>query len=128
VTVDGTPTAEFTDLATNRGRVTGWHQVFPAGSRLARAEASVRAALPADARQVASWRGSFAVGGRHCEFVDYQSVSLASQLGSAVPTSSEGDIGVKFYEATSHGPGTSGIATVNSAQVSAEPFTQGEPC
>jgi len=126
--VNGTSTAQFTDVTTTDGKVTGWHQVFGAGSRLAQAEAAVRAALPTDARQTGSWRGTFSGGGGFCEFVSYQSASQGSQLGTAVPSTSESNIGAKFYEETSHGSGAASIATVNSAQISAKPYTQGEPC
>lgn len=127
ITVNGTSTAQFTHVTTTDGKVTGWHQVFPAGSRLARAEAAVRTVLPTDARQTASWRGTFA-GGGFCEFVNYQSVSLASKLGTAAPAPSEANIGAKLYEETSHGPGAASIATPNSAQVGAKPYTQGQSC
>ena len=128
IPIDGTTTAEYTDVTTHQGRVVGWHQVFPAGSRLARAEAAVRTALPTDARQTASWRGADAGGGGFCEVVNYQSASLASVLGTGAPTSSGGAIGAEFYERTSHGAGSPSIATVNAATVQSAPFTQGEPC
>ena len=90
--------------------------------------AAVRGSLPADARQTASWRGSFSGGSGYCEFISYQSASLASQLGTAVPTPTESNIGAKFYEVTPHRAGSPSIATVNSAQVTATPYTLGEPC
>jgi hypothetical protein len=104
----------------------GWHQVFPAHTSLAHAEATVRDALPADTRQTASWRGTFAGGGRYCEYVSYESTSLASQLGSPSPAGST--IGVEFYQATTNASGSPSIATVNSAQVRAESYTLGERC
>jgi hypothetical protein len=126
--VDGQSTAQFAAVTTDDGKVTGWHQVFPAHGSLAHAEADVRDALPSDARQTASWRGTFSGGSGYCEFVSYSSASLASQLGTAVPSPSGGNIGVKFYEVTPHRSGSSSIATVNSAQVRAEPYTLGEQC
>jgi hypothetical protein len=128
IAVDGGSTPQFTDVTTTDGKVTGWHQVFPAGTHLARAEAAARTALPSDARQTASWRGTFSSGGGFCEFVSYQSASLASKLGAAPPSSSGSNIGAKFYEETSHGSGAASIATVNSAQVRAAPYSQGESC
>jgi hypothetical protein len=128
IVVNGRSTAQFTVVTADDGKVTGWHQVFPAHSSLAHAEAGVRDALPADARQTASWRGSFAGGGGYCEFVSYQSASLASQLGTAPPTPAGSNIGVEFYDVTPHRPGSPSIATVNSAQVSARPYTLGEHC
>ena len=128
VTVDGASRAQYSDVTTAAGKVTGWHQAFPAGTRLARAEAAVRAALPTDARQTASWRGTFARGEGLCEFVNYQSVSLAGLLGTAAPDPSGSNIGARFYEATSPGPASTSIADINSAQVSTAPATQGESC
>ena len=128
IVVDGQSAAQFTAVTSTGGKVTGWHQVFPAGSTLAHAEAAVRGSLPADARQTASWRGSFSGGSGYCEFISYQSASLASQLGTAVPTPTESNIGAKFYEVTPHRSGSPSIATVNSAQVTATPYTLGEPC
>jgi hypothetical protein len=128
IAVDGQSTAQFTAVATTDAKVTGWHQVFPSGTSLGHAEAAVRDALPADARQTASWRGSFSGGGGYCEFVSYQSASLASQLGTSVPTPTESNIGAKFYQVTPHHAGSPSIATVNSTQVSTTPYTLGEPC
>jgi hypothetical protein len=128
IAVAGQSTTQFTAVTTTDGKVTGWHQVFPAGTSLSHAEAAVRDALPADARQTASWRGSFSGGGGYCEFVSYQSSSLASQLGTAAPTPAASNIGAKFYQVTPHRSGSPSIATVNSAQVSATPYTLGAPC
>jgi hypothetical protein len=128
VVVNGRSTAQFTLVTTTDGRVTGWHQAFPAHSSLAHAEAGIRDALPADARQTASWRGTFSDGGGYCEFVSYQSASLAAQLGTAAPTPADGNIGVELYEVTPHRSGASSIATVNVAQMSAKPYTLGEHC
>lgn len=115
-------------MATTEGKVTGWRQAFSSGTRLAQAEAALRAGLPTDARQTASWRGSFAAGAGFCEFVNYQSASLASQLADTKAPSAGSNIGAAFYEETPHSPGSSSIATVNSATVRATPYTQGEPC
>lgn len=126
--VNGRSTAQFDAVTTDDGKVTGWHQVFPVHSSLAHAEATVRDALPADARQTASWRGTFSGGGGYCEFVSFQSASLASQLGTTAPTPADSNIGVKFYEVTPDRSGSSSIATVNAAQVRAEPYSLGEHC
>jgi hypothetical protein len=128
VVVNGQSRAQFTVVTTTGGKVTGWHQVFPANSSLAHAEAAVRGVLPADARQTASWRGTFAGGGAYCEFVSYQSASLASHLGTTAPSAATSNIGVKFYQVTPHRSGSSSIATVNSAQVAANPYTLGQHC
>jgi hypothetical protein len=128
VVLNGQSRAQFTVVTTTGGKVTGWHQVFPVNSSLAHAEAAVRGALPADARQTASWRGTFAGGGAYCEFVSYQSASLASRLGTTAPSPTASNIGVKFYQVTPHRSGSSSIATVNSAQVSAKPYTLGQHC
>jgi hypothetical protein len=128
IVVDGRSTTQFTAVTTDDGMVTGWHQAFTAHTSLAHAEVGVRSALPVDARQTASWRGTFSGGGGYCEFVSYQSASLASQLGTTAPSPTGSNIGVKFYEVTPHHPGSSSIATVNSAQVSATPYTLGQPC
>jgi hypothetical protein len=128
IAVDGQSTAQFTAVTTTNGKVTGWHQVFPASTSLGHAEAAIRDALPTDARQTASWRGTFLNGEGYCEFVSYQSTSLASQLGTAAPTPAASNIGAKFYEVTLHRSGSPSIATVNSAQVSATPYTLGKPC
>jgi hypothetical protein len=128
IAVDGQSTAQFTAVTTTDGKVTGWHQVFVAGTSLGHAEAAVRDTLPTDARQTGSWRGSFLNDGGYCEFVSYQSSSLASHLGTAAPTPTVSNIGAKFYEVTSHRSGSPSIATVNSAQVSATPYTLGSHC
>jgi hypothetical protein len=128
IVVNGRSTARFTAVNTIDGKVTGWHQAFPAHTSLAHAEVGVRAALPVDARQTASWRGTFSGGGGYCEFVSYQSASLASQLGTTAPSPAGSNVGVKFYAVTPHHPGSSSIATVNSAQVSATSYTLGQHC
>jgi hypothetical protein len=128
IAVNGQSMAQFTAVTTTNGKVTGWHQVFSAGTTLGHAEAAVRGALPEDARQTASWRGAFVDGGEYCEFVSYQSTSLASQLGTAAPTPAGSNIGAKFSEVTPHRSGSASIATVNSAQVSATPYALGAHC
>jgi hypothetical protein len=128
IAVDGQSTAQFAAVNTTDGKVTGWHQVFVVGTSLGHAEAAVRDALPTDARQTGSWRGMFPNDGGYCEFVSYQSSSLASQLGTAAPAPTDSNIGAKFYEITSHRTGSPSIATVNSAQVSATPYTVGAQC
>ncbi len=128
IVVNGRSTPQLDAVTTDDGEVTGWHQVFPTHSSLAHAEAAVRDALPADARQTASWRGTFSGGGGYCEFVSFQSTSLALQLGTTAPTPADGNIGVKFYEVTPDRSGSSSIATVNAAQVRAESYTLGEHC
>ena len=128
ITVDGTPTAEFTHVTTVEGRVTGWQQAFPAGTRLADAEASLRAALPADARQTASWRGDAASGGGTCEFVNYQSDLLASRLRTAAPAASGSNIGASFTDDTTSGTPAPVITTVNTARAGTAPYVEGQPC
>ncbi|HTZ09865.1 MAG TPA: hypothetical protein VMB72_12375 [Acidimicrobiales bacterium] len=127
VRLDGTTVPEFTDVRRQGGRVVALHMTLPAGS-LERAERLVRAQLPTDALQTASWRGDFASADGHCEFVNYQSASLARHLGVAAPTGSTADIGTSLYERTAHGRGSPSIATVNSADLSTTPAGPSQSC
>jgi hypothetical protein len=128
VTINGKSTPQFTSVKSSGGRVVGWHMTFGAHTRLPAAEALVRAQLPKDARQTASGRGDFAQAATYCEFVNYQSATLAGSLGTPVPTGAQGNIGVILYEITPKATGSSSIATVNAADVSTTPVAAGQPC
>lgn len=128
VTIDGTTVPEFTDVRRQGGRVVGLHMTLPAGTKLGRAEALVRAELPTDARQTASWQGDFAETADHCEFVNYQSAALARSLGTASPTGSTPNIGTSLYEQSAHRAGASSIAKVNSADLSTNPAGPTRAC
>lgn len=128
VTIDGHSVPQSTSVKESDGRVVGWTMTFPAGTRLASAEKLIRAQLPLDARQTASWRGSFGTADSHCEFVNFQSATLAGSLGTATPSASQDNIGVEVYEITPHRSGLSSIAIVNSAVVNAKPNVLGQGC
>ena len=128
VTVAGRPVPQFTRVVVRHGRVVGWHLSLPAGTHLAAAEALVRRQLPADVEQTASFRGTFAGGGRHCEFVNYRSAGLARALGLPPPSVSEATLGVILYEREPGQSGTPGIEVVNSADVSTTPGVTGRSC
>jgi len=119
---------QYTDVEQRDGRVVSMRLNLPSGTHLAEAESDARANLPTDARQAASWRGSF--GGKpatYCEFVNYQSADLAHVLGVAPPTGTSANIGSSFYEqnGTQH---SSSIVTVNTANMSTTPGVLGNTC
>jgi hypothetical protein len=129
VTVAGRSTPEFTNVRQLDGRVVSLHLSLAQLTRLAAAEAQVRAQLPSDARQTASWRGSFSGSqAGHCEFVNYQSQTLAHSLGTSAPTSAIANIGTSLYERTSGAPGAASIARVNSADISTAANVVGATC
>jgi len=130
VTINGQSVPEFTDVKQLDGKVVSWHMTLPAGTRLATAEGLVRTQLPTDARQIASWRGSFpgGDGSAYCEFVNYQRVMLARLLGTAPPPPTAANSGTSFYERTATGPGSPSIAKVNSVDVSTAAAVLGQPC
>jgi hypothetical protein len=128
VTINGKSMPQFTSIKESGGRVVGWHMTFPAHTKLPAAEALVRAQLPKDARQTASGRNDFAQAATYCEFVNYQSATLAGSLGTPVPTGAQGNVGVVLYEITPQHSGSSSIASVNAADVSTTPVTAGQPC
>jgi hypothetical protein len=128
VTVNGKSVPQITALQESGGRVVGWHMAFGAQTKLAAAETLVRAQLPTDSVQTASGRGDFAQPATYCEFVNYQSAKLAGSLGTPVPTGSESNVGVIFYEVTPAGNGSSSIATVNAADVSTTPVAASQRC
>lgn len=128
VTLNGKSVPEFTALKTVGGRVVGWHMTFGAPTKLSAAEALIRAHLPSDSRQTASGRGDFARAATYCEFVNYQSATLATSLGATAPTGAQANIGVDLYEVTPTGTGSSTIARVNAADVSTTPIAPGQRC
>ena len=128
VSINGRTVDQFTAVQEQNGRVIGWHMTFPAGTDLAKAEALVRAQLPSDIRQTASGRNTFGGGGGYCEFVDFQSQKLATELNSPAPTGSESNVGVTLYESTPHPSDTTGIAKVNSADIGTTPRASGQGC
>lgn len=127
VTVNGKDTDQFRSVSTSNGRITGWQMAFPSSTRLGAAEAMVRAQLPADSRQTASWRGSFA-GGGFCEFVNYSSADLAANLGTTSTSVGGSNIGVKFFDVAANGAKRPAIIHVNSAVVGTTPFGAGQSC
>jgi hypothetical protein len=128
VSIDGKSVPEFTAVGQIAGKVIGFHMTLPAGTHLGDAEKLVRAQLPTDIRQTASWRGTFFAHDAYCEFVNYQSATLAQSLGSTTPTGSTANIGTVLYERTTTNPGSASIAKVNSADVKASPYTVGQLC
>ena len=129
VSVAGDTAPEFTDVHQLDGRVISFHMTLPATTHIAAAEQLVRAQLPSDARQTASWRGSFRGDpAASCEFVNYQSTILARSLGIAPPPPSSANIGTSLYERSAHRPGSPSISTVNSADLSTTANTVGESC
>jgi hypothetical protein len=129
VNLNGQSVPEFTDVRQLNRRVISMHLTLPASTHLAVAEGVVRAQLPADARQTASWRGVFSGSPpAYCEFVNYQSVTLARFLGIAPPPSSTANIGTSLYDRTRDRSGSSSIATVNSAVVSTAANVVGQAC
>ena len=127
VKVHGAEVDQYHSVSTANGRITGWQMYFPQSTRLGAAESMVRAQLPADSRQTASWRGSFA-GGGYCEFVNYASASLATNLGTTSTAEGGSNIGVKLFDSAANGAKKASIAHVNSAVVGTTPFTVGQPC
>ena len=128
VTINGKSVPEYTAVKEAGGRVVGWHMTFGADTRLPAAEALVRTRLPTDSRQTASGRGDFARAATYCEFVDYQSATLATSLGTTAPTGAQANIGVTFYEITPTRTGSSSIATVNAADVTTTPISLDQRC
>ena len=129
VTIDGRSVPQFTDVHQLSGRVVSMHLTLPAGTHLAAAEQLVRAQVPSDARQTASWRASFSGGPvAYCEFVNYQSAVLARSLGIPPPPSSAANIGTSLYERTPDRPGSPSIVTVNSADISTAANVIGKAC
>ncbi len=128
VTVDGHSVPQFTGLESKGGRVIGFHMSFPPSTHLSAAEGLVRAQLPKDVEQTASWRGSFGRAGAYCEFVNYQSKTLAAALGTTSSSSSGSNIGVKLFEIENGKSGSPTIRVVNSADVSTTPGVQGQAC
>ena len=119
---------QYTDVTQRDGRVVSMRLNLPEGTHLASAESEVRDNLPTDARQAASWRGSFA--GKpvaYCEFVNYQSAALAHSFGVAPPRGSTANIGTSFYEQTGTRHSSS-IVMVNTAEVSSTPKVLGTTC
>jgi hypothetical protein len=119
---------QFTDVVQHDGRVVSLRLNLPSGTHLADAESDVRSNLPTDARQSASWRGTFTGDpAAYCEFVNYQSVTLAQFLGVAPPTGTSANIGTSLYEQTGTQHSAS-IVKVNTALISTTPNTSGKPC
>ena len=119
---------QYTDVEQRDGRVVSMRLNLPSGTHLADAERDVRANLPTDARQAASWRGAFAgEPPTYCEFVNYQSAALAHVLGVAPPTGTSANIGTSLYEqtGTQH---SSSIVKVNTADISTTPSVLGMAC
>ena len=119
---------QYTDIEQRDGRVVSMRLNLPSGTHLADAESDVRANLPTDARQAASWRGAFAgAPATYCEFVNYQSATLAHDLGVAPPKGASANIGTSLYEqtGTQH---SSSIVKVNTAEISATPSALGMAC
>ncbi len=119
---------QYTDVEQHDGRVVSMRINLPAGTHLADAERDVRANLPSDARQAASWRGVFAgTPSTYCEFVNYQSATLALSLGVSPPTGTSANIGTSLYEqtGTQH---SSSIVKVNTADISTTPTVLGKAC
>ena len=119
---------QYTDVERRDGRVVGMRLNLPSGTHLADAEADVRANLPTDSRQAASWRGAFAgEPPTYCEFVNYQSAALADLLGVPRPTGMSANIGTSLYEqtGTQH---SSSIVKVNTALIGTTPNAPGEAC
>jgi hypothetical protein len=112
---------QYTDVEEHDGRVVSMRLNLPSGTHLADAESDVRANLPTDARQAASWRGTFAGNPTsYCEFVNYQSAALASSLGATPPTGTSANIGTSLYEQTGTNHSSS-IVKVNTAEISTTP-------
>jgi hypothetical protein len=126
VTVDGQSVPQFTALQESGGRVVGFHMSIPPATRLATAEQLVRAQLPTDVEQTASWRGTFKSTGGFCEFVNYKSAKLAAQLPPA--TASASNVGIKVFEVKHGKAGSPSIRTVNSADVSTTPGVVDQAC
>ena len=119
---------QYTDVEQHDGRVVSMRLNLPSGTHLADAERDVRANLPTDARQAASWRGAFAgEPSTYCEFVNYQSAALAHFFGVPPPTGTSANIGTSFYEqtGTQH---SSSIVKVNTADISTTPNVLGNAC
>ncbi len=119
---------QFTDVHQLNGRVVSMRLNLPSGTRLATAEAQVRAQLPSDSRQTASWRGAFPGSPlTYCEFVNYQSAALAHSLGIPPPTGQAANIGTSLYNhtGTTH---TTSIARVNTADISTAANVVGKAC
>jgi hypothetical protein len=128
VSIDGKSVPEFTAVGQLAGKVVGFHMTMPAGTHLGEAEKLVRAQLPTDIKQTASWRGTFFAHDAYCEFVNYQSATLAQSLGTTAPTGSTANVGTVLYQRTTTNPGSSSIAKVNSADVKASPYVVGQLC
>ncbi len=124
----GRSVPEFTDVRRQGGKVVALHMALPGGSDLARAEQLVRAQLPTDARQTASWRGSFRQAADHCEYVNFQSATLATSLGTAAPAGSTANIGTSLYERSVSQVGSPSIATVDAADIGTTPAVLLQPC
>ena len=119
---------QYTDVEQQDGRVVSMRLNLPSGTDLADAERDVRANLPTDARQAASWRGEFTgEPATYCEFVNYQSAALANFLGVPTPTGTSANIGTSFYEQTGTQHSTS-IVKVNTADISTTPYVLGKAC
>ncbi len=127
VSVNGRMVDEYTAVVVVDGRVGGWHMSFPPDTILARAEQLVRQQLPADIRQSGSGRLTAPTSG-FCEFVNYQSRAVATTLDVPIVSGSEGNIGVRYYEATSTGARSSSIRVVNSADIETRPINPTQSC
>ncbi|HXW39328.1 MAG TPA: hypothetical protein VEJ44_06500, partial [Acidimicrobiales bacterium] len=114
------------------GKVVSMLVNLPSGTHLAAAVGFVRAQLPPDARQTASWRGTFPITAAgpaaYCEFINYESDDLARSLGIPPPAAMAANIGVSFYQETGQRAGSSNIATVNTAAVSTAANVPGSSC
>ncbi len=126
VTVDGHSVPQFTSVKDQAGRVVAFRMSFTPATRLAVAERLIRAQLPADVEQTASWRGSYGKAAAYCEFVNFRSKELATTLQTT--TASADNIGVTVYRIERGRAGSPSIRIVNTAIVSTTPSVLGQSC
>jgi hypothetical protein len=125
VRTDVGPKPRFSSMRVASGRVAGWTITFSSGTRLAGALVLVRAELPRDARQVASWSGSVPTTSARCEVIEYQSAELALALPARF---SGGAFGVVFSVEAPRSASGGSVSLTDKADVGAAAATPDSPC
>lgn len=115
----------YRNVERSQNRIATWDMAFGAGTRLAQAVALVRAELPIDTQQTASWQVPASGGSPACEVFQYESTTVGRVLDQRFP---KGAFGVAFWRVAGSGQSSSDVVTVNSAAVGAAPSTPSAPC
>jgi hypothetical protein len=115
----------YRGVVRSQNRIAAWDMAFGAGTRLARAVALLRAELPTDTQQTASWQVPSSGGSPACEVFQYESRTVGRVLKQRFPT---GAFGVAFWRVAPPGQAATTVVTVTSAAVGLAPSEPSEPC